>query len=146
MWPLFEFCWMWNFPWIKLTDTLVLCETDLDDSIDSGNFSVTGYLSIIWMDSVTEGRTSFCMGLISKRLYRFLLMFSTGFTTLSVSFLFSQLITSIFIHGFWFYFIYHRWGSLYSSSLNVFVFGDFSVHHKNWLTWSGGTDRPGELC
>ena len=27
----------------------------------------------------------------------------------------------------------------------VFVFGDFNVHHKEWLTYSGGTDRPGEL-
>ena len=31
-------------------------------------------------------------------------------------------------------------------SANVFVFGDFHVHHKDWLTYSGGTDRPGELC
>ena len=28
---------------------------------------------------------------------------------------------------------------------NVFVFGDF-VHHKDWLTYSGGTSRSGELC
>ena len=31
-------------------------------------------------------------------------------------------------------------------SANVFVFRDFNVHHKDWLTYSGGTDRPGELC
>ena len=31
-------------------------------------------------------------------------------------------------------------------STNVFVFGDFNVNRKNWLTHSGGTDRPGELC
>ena len=31
-------------------------------------------------------------------------------------------------------------------SANVFVFGDFNVHHKDWLTYSGGTDQPGELC
>ena len=31
-------------------------------------------------------------------------------------------------------------------SANVFVFGDFNVHHKDWLTYSDGTDRPGELC
>ena len=31
-------------------------------------------------------------------------------------------------------------------SANVFLFGDFNVHHKNWLTYSGGTDGPGELC
>ena len=28
----------------------------------------------------------------------------------------------------------------------MFVFGDFNIHHKDWLTYSGGTDRPGELC
>ena len=31
-------------------------------------------------------------------------------------------------------------------SAKVFVFGDFNVHHKDWLTYSGGTDRSGELC
>ena len=54
-------------------EILALCETNLDDSIDSGNFSVRGYLPLTWKDSIThvwscslcEGRTSFCMGLIS---------------------------------------------------------------------------------
>ena len=31
-------------------------------------------------------------------------------------------------------------------STNGFVFGDFTIHHKEWLTYSGGTDSPGELC
>ena len=31
-------------------------------------------------------------------------------------------------------------------SANLFVSGGFNVHHKDWLTYSGGTDRPGELC
>ena len=26
---------------------------------------------------------------------------------------------------------------------NAFVFGDFNVHHEDWLTYSGRTDRPG---
>ena len=30
-------------------------------------------------------------------------------------------------------------------SANVFVFRDFNFHHKDWLTYSGGTDRPREL-
>ena len=30
-------------------------------------------------------------------------------------------------------------------STNVFIFGDFNVYHKDWLTYSGGTDQPGEL-
>ena len=28
---------------------------------------------------------------------------------------------------------------------NVFVFGDFNVHQKDWLTYPGKTDRSGEL-
>ena len=28
----------------------------------------------------------------------------------------------------------------------VFIFGEFNVHHKDWLTYSGGTDRSSELC
>ena len=31
-------------------------------------------------------------------------------------------------------------------SAKVFVFRDFNIHHKDWLKYSGGTDRPGELC
>ena len=34
-------------------DILPLCETNLDDSIDSGNFSARGYLPLIRKDSVT---------------------------------------------------------------------------------------------
>ena len=26
-------------------------------------------------------------------------------------------------------------------SANIFVFEDFNAHHKDWLTYSGGTDR-----
>ena len=31
-------------------------------------------------------------------------------------------------------------------SANIFVFGNFNVHHKDWLTYSGVTGGPGELC
>ena len=33
-------------------DILALCETNVDNSIDSGNFSVTGYLPLIRKDSI----------------------------------------------------------------------------------------------
>ena len=33
-----------------------------------------------------------------------------------------------------------------STHLLAFVFGDFNIHHKNWLVYSGTTDPPGELC
>ena len=37
-----ESFWESNFP-----DICALCETNLDDSIDSGNFSVRGYLPLL---------------------------------------------------------------------------------------------------
>ena len=89
-------------------DILALCETNLDDSIDSGNFSVRGYLPLIqkdsgthaWSCSLCERRTSFCTGLFSRKLCGFLLMFSTGFTSRSVLLLFPLSITFVVMHGF----------------------------------------------
>ena len=67
-------------------------------------FNLKGlYYSFVWSCSLCEERTSFGMGLISRNLCRFLLMFSTGFTSFSILLLFSLLITFfIFMHGFWF--------------------------------------------
>ena len=73
-------------------------------------------------------------------------MFSTCFTSLSVLLLFPLLIT---------FFLCTVFDSIPSKidevlsinpSVNVFVFGDFNVHHKNWFTYSGDTDRSGEVC
>ena len=36
------------------SDILAHYETDLDDSIDFDNFSVRGYLPLVWKDSVTH--------------------------------------------------------------------------------------------
>ena len=68
-------------------DILALYETNLDDSIDSGNFSVTGYLPLIRKDSSTHmhglavyvksDNLPFCTGLIFRKICRFLLMFLT---------------------------------------------------------------------
>ena len=74
-------------------------------------------------------------------------MFSTGFTSLSVLLLFPLLITFfVFVHGF--YSISSNIDEVLSinPSANAFVFGEFNIHHKDWLTYSGGTDRSGELC
>ena len=90
-------------------DILALCETNLDDSVESGNSSVRGYsfnqkgfqYSYAWSRSLCEKRTSFCTRLISRKLCRFSFMFSTGFTSLSVLLLFSLWITFFsFVHGF----------------------------------------------
>ena len=91
-------------------DILALCETNLDSSIDSGNFSVRGYLPIIRKDSSThmhglavyvkEG-FPFPRDLSLEKLCRFLLMFSTCFTSLSVLLLFPLSITFfVIMHGF----------------------------------------------
>ena len=87
------------------------------------------------------------MGLISTKLCRFLLMFSTGFTLLVSYFFFLYQSPSWSL-----YTVFDSISSnidevfLINPSANVFVFGDFNVHHKDWLTYSGGTDRPGEQC
>ena len=42
-----------NISLIVFRDNLTPCETNLDDSIDSDNFSVPGYLPLIQKDYVT---------------------------------------------------------------------------------------------
>ena len=73
-------------------------------------------------------------------------MFLTGFTSLSVLLLFPQSHSSSLCTVF--DSISCNIGEVFSinPSANVFVFGDFDVHHTDWLTYSGGTDWPGELC
>ena len=67
-------------------------------------------------------------------------MFSTCFTSLSVLLLFPLLMTSLCT-------VLDSFSSnidevlSINPSANVFVFGDFNIHHKDWLTYSGGTDR-----
>ena len=91
---------------------LAQCETNLDDPIDSGKFSVRSYLPLVRKDSVTHmhGLAAYVKeGLpfardLSLEFYRFLLMFSTGFTSFRVLLLFPLLITFFaFMHTFWCY-------------------------------------------
>ena len=94
-----------SFPESNSPDILAPCETNLDDSIDSDNFSVTGYLPLIRKDCITHmhglvvyRRKDFlCTGLTSRKLCRFLLMFLTGFTKRNVLLLFLLLITFFII-------------------------------------------------
>ena len=129
-------------------DILALCETNLDDSIDSGNFSVTGYLPLIRKDSSTHMHG---LAVYVKESLPFARDLS-----LENSYLCFRL---ALLH---FFFLYRSPSSslctvfdsissntdevLSINSTAVFVFGEFNVHHKDWLTYSGGTDRPGELC
>ena len=135
-------------------DILAPCGTNLVDLIDSDNFWVSGYLPLIWKDSILIWmvlhfmwkKDFFCRGLISRKLCIVLLMFSTSFNFTLSHFLFLYRSPSSLCMVF--YSISSNIDEILSinPSANVFFFGDFNVHHKDELNYSGGTDRPGELC
>ena len=82
--------WFWQF----------LCE-----GLSSFN-SKTFYYTYAWSCSLCKRKASFSTGLISRKLWGSLLMFSITFTSLTVLLLFPLLITFfVAMHGFWFYFI-----------------------------------------
>ena len=78
---------------------------------------------------------------------RFLLMFPTGFISFSVLLLFPLSITFFVLCT-----VFDPTSSNIDEVLsinpfaNMIVFGDFNVHHKDWLTFSRGTGKPGEHC
>ena len=137
-------------------DILALCETNVDDSIDSGNFFVRGYLPLIRKDSSThmhglavyvkeglpfardlslensaDSYLCFRIALLHSVSYFFFLYRSPSSSLCTVFDSISCIIDEVLS---------------INPSANVFVFGDFNVHHKDWLTYSGGIDRQGELC
>ena len=151
-----SFSSLWIFPSIRSADILAPCETNLDDKIDSGNFSVGGYLPLIWKDSRTYMH---CLAVYVKEELPFAQDLSLQNSADSYLCCRLALLHSVS----YFFFLYWSpssslcmvFDSISSNidevlsinpSANVFVFGDFNVHHKDWLTYSGGTDRPGELC
>ena len=136
-------------------DILAQCETNLDDSIDSGNFSVRGYLPLIQKDSITHmhglviyvkeglpfaqdlslensGDSYLCfrLALLHPVSYFFFLYRSPSSSLFTVFDSISSIIDEVL--------------SINPSA--VFVFRDFNAHHKDWFTYSGGTSRPCELC
>ena len=134
-------------------DILAPCETNLNDSIDSGNFSVRGYLPLIQKDSIThmhglavyvnEG-LSFAWDLSLENSADSYLCFRLALLHSYVFFLYSSPSSLCTV----FYSLSSSIDEVLSinPSANVFVFRDFNIHHKDWLTYSGGTDRSGELC
>ena len=99
----------------KSPDIFALCETNLDDWIDSGNFFLRGYLPLIWKDSTThihgpvvyvkqiplpvwdlsqenhgDSDLYFWLAFLHSVSYFFFLYWKPSW---------------IFMHGFWFYFI-----------------------------------------
>ena len=137
------------------SDILALCETNLDDSSDSGNFSVRDYLPLIWKVSVTHIH---CFAVYVKEALPFTQDLSIENSADSYLCFWLALLQAVS----YFFFLYQSPSSLcrvfdaissnvdevlsFNSSIIVFVFGGYFVHHKDWLTYSNGTGTRGELC
>ena len=125
-------------------DFLALCETNLDDSIDSGSFTVRGYLPLIQKDSSTHMQ---CLAVYVKEGLP-----SASYLSLKNSADSYLCFLLALLHSVSYFFFLYRSPSLslctvfYSisckidevlsvnPSANVFVFRDFNVYHKDWLT------------
>ena len=91
-------------------------------------------LPFAWDVSLENSANSylcFCLALLRSVSY-FFFLYRSPFSSLSTVFdpISSNIVEDLLINP----------------SANMFVFGDFNIHHKDWLTYSGGTDRAGELC
>ena len=134
-----------------LTFLLYVRQTCLDDSIDSGNFSVRGYIPLIRKDSITHihGLAVYVKeGLPFAR--------DVSLENSADSYLCFQLALLHLVSSFFFLYRSPSWSlcTVFDSisskideafsinpSANVFVFGDFNFHDNDWLTYSGGNDR-----
>ena len=131
-------------------DILALCDTNLDDSFDSGLFSVRGYLPLIRKDSSTHMHG---LKVYVKEGHPF--AWDLSLENSADSYLCFRLALLYTVS--YFFFLYRSpssalctvFDSISSNidkvlsinrSANVFVFGDFNAHHKDWFTYSGGTD------
>ena len=135
---------------------LALCETNMDDSIDSCNFSVTGYLPLFWKDSITHMHGP---AVYVKEGLPFSWDLSLKNSTDSFLCFWLALLHSVS----YFFFLYQSPSSLglvfdsissnldevllINPSANVFVFGDFNFHHQGFQKWwgvaVGGIFSPG---
>ena len=137
-------------------DILALCETNLDDSIDSGNFSVRGYLPLIRKDSSThmhglavyvkeglpfaqelslensaDSYLCFGLALLQSESYFFFLYRSPSLSSCMAFDSVSSNIDGVL---------------LINPSAHVLIFLDINIDHMDWLAYTGETDRPGEFC
>ena len=128
---------------------------NLDGSVDSGNFSVRGYLPLIRKASTTHKHGLAVYVKEGLRFARDLFLESSA-----DSYVCFRL---ALLHSVCYFFFLYRSPSPFctvfdsissgidevlsiNQSVNVFAFGDFNVHHRDWLTYSNGTDSSSELC
>ena len=129
----------------KSRDILALCEANLDDSIDSGNFSVRGYLSFFRKDSSTNMH---CLAVDVKEGLPFARDFAYSYLCFrlalphSVSCYFFLYQSPSSSSCTVFNYISFNTDEVLSinPSANVFVFGDFNIRPKDWIIYSGWSD------
>ena len=135
-------------------DILAICETNFNDSIDSGKLSVVDYLSLIQKDS-------------NIHMYGFVVYAMEGFPFAWDLSLESSVDSYLcfwlaLLHTLSYFLFLYRSPSLFlciifdsvssnidedlwiNPSAKVLFFGGFNIH-KDWLNYCGGTDRPAEL-
>ena len=94
--------------------------------------------------SLCERRTSFFVPDIPLENSGDSYLFLTGFISSVSSFSSIDHLLCCYVQ---FFVLFHlTFHLLNNPSANVFVFGDFNVHHEDWLTYFGRTERLGELC
>ena len=128
-------------------DFLTLCETNLDYLINSGNLYVRDYLPLIRKDSIAhihglavyvkeellfardlylensaDSYLCFWLALLHSVCY-FFFLYQSPLSLCTVSASVSSNIDEVIS---------------INPSANVFVFGDFNAHHKDWLTYYDG--------
>ena len=82
------------------------------------------------LENTVDSYLCFRLALLHSLSYFFFLYQSTSSPLCTVFYSISSTIDEVF---------------LINPSANAFVFRDFNVHHMDWLTYSGRTDRTGEL-
>ena len=151
----FKFSRMWIFHWIKLSwnSWSMWKELDSNDSNDCGFFFARGYLPLIWKDLVVHIHAPKVYVKVRLPVARDLSL--ENFTNSYSSF---WLVLLHSVSSFFFLYrspclylctVFHANSSniddvlLINPSPNKFVFGNFNIHHKDWLTYSNETDKSG---
>ena len=123
-------------------DISALCEKNLDHSINFGNFSVMSYLLLIQKDSITHIHVFAVYVYKDFLLYKIYHWKSLWILTYAFHlFYFTQCLTAFssadhILHLYIQFLIVSTNIDevlLINPSANVFVFGDFNIHHKDWL-------------
>lgn len=111
-----------------------------NEAISSFNWKWFYYLQA-WFSGSCKGSTSFYTWPFPWKPWLF---FSIGLTSLSNLSLFPLSIAIMFfVNSFWCCFV--NCTVCLDLFRNIIILLDLLVHHKGWLTYSGGTDRPIKL-